>query len=108
MQTIKSSTSAATGKPANKNKSSNTGANGNGGAAATSQTTSAPNREEIASLAYKLYVESGCQEGRDLENWTQAEQMLRQQGNGQNRLGQTPARQESDHQIAGERQRQQF
>ena len=72
MQTIKSSTSAAPGKQANKSKYLNSDSNGD-------TPSSGPTREEIASLAYKLYLESGSQEGRDLENWVQAEQILRQQ-----------------------------
>jgi Protein of unknown function (DUF2934) len=32
--------------------------------------------EEIRSLAYHLYCEGGCQDGRDLEYWLQAEQQI--------------------------------
>jgi hypothetical protein len=27
-------------------------------------------------LAYELYVSSGCEEGRDLDNWLEAERIL--------------------------------
>jgi hypothetical protein len=42
-----------------------------------------PTREQIASLARQLYIERGCQEGRDAQNWLRAEQILRQQTAGQ-------------------------
>jgi hypothetical protein len=42
-----------------------------------------PDREQISRLACQLYIESGCQEGRDAENWLRAEQILRQQAAGQ-------------------------
>jgi hypothetical protein len=32
--------------------------------------------KEIAMLAYELYVSSGCEEGRDLDNWLEAERIL--------------------------------
>jgi hypothetical protein len=98
MQTIKSSTVAA-GQPAAKSKSSTNGTNGD-----TRGFT--PNRDEIASLAYKLYLESGSQEGRDLENWTKAEQILAQRSNGQKPSAQdkTGNRQE----MGADRSRQQF
>lgn len=32
--------------------------------------------DEIRDLAYQLYCESGYQNGRDLENWVQAEQQV--------------------------------
>jgi hypothetical protein len=35
-----------------------------------------PTQEQIAGKAYQLYVESGCQDGRDTENWLRAEQLL--------------------------------
>ncbi|MFZ5997503.1 MAG: DUF2934 domain-containing protein [Nitrospirota bacterium] len=39
--------------------------------------------EEIARLAYELYEKSGRVPGRDLENWFEAERILRQRyGNG--------------------------
>jgi len=37
---------------------------------------SKPTREEIAAAAYQLYLESGCQNGHDLEHWLRAEQLL--------------------------------
>lgn len=36
----------------------------------------APTHEEIAQEAYAIYVERGCPDGRDEENWLEAEQML--------------------------------
>lgn len=33
--------------------------------------------EEIRSLAYQLYCESGYQDGRDHEHWLQAEQRVK-------------------------------
>jgi Protein of unknown function (DUF2934) len=32
--------------------------------------------DEIRDLAYQLYCEGGYQNGRDLENWVQAEQQV--------------------------------
>ena len=41
---------------------------------------SSPTREsaedEIRSLAYQLYCEGGCQDGRDSEYWLEAEQRV--------------------------------
>ena len=37
---------------------------------------SKPTQEEISARAYQIFVEKGCQEGRDLENWLQAEAEL--------------------------------
>jgi hypothetical protein len=31
---------------------------------------------EIADLAYELYLNSGCTEGRDIENWLEAERII--------------------------------
>jgi hypothetical protein len=39
------------------------------------------NKNEIAKLAYELYVNSGCKEGRDLDNWIEAEKILTAQEN---------------------------
>ena len=33
-------------------------------------------QEEIAELAYSLYVQDGCQHGRDVEYWLRAEKQL--------------------------------
>ena len=33
-------------------------------------------QNEIAKFAYELYVDSGCKEGRDLDNWLEAERIL--------------------------------
>ncbi len=38
---------------------------------------SEPSEEEIRSHAYRLYQESGCVPGRDLENWLNAATYLR-------------------------------
>jgi hypothetical protein len=71
METAKSSSFSA-GQPVSNAKNRSSRANGN-----VSQ-GSKPTREQIASLACQLYLESGCQEGRDAENWLRAEQMLRE------------------------------
>ena len=39
-------------------------------------TTLTPKQEQIAERAYLLYVESGCQHGRDVEHWLRAEKEL--------------------------------
>lgn len=44
-----------------------------------------PRHEEIASLAYKRYLEEGCPEGRALDHWLQAESQLKR------RLPEAPA-----------------
>jgi len=72
MKATKSS-SDSTGQPVNNLKNRTTDTNGNGAAG------SHPTREEIASLACQLYIESGYKEGRDAQNWLRAEQILRQQ-----------------------------
>lgn len=38
-----------------------------------------PANANIALRAYELYCVAGCQDGRDLEHWLQAESELRQQ-----------------------------
>ena len=38
--------------------------------------TLTPKQEEIAVRAYHLFIEGGCQHGRDLEYWFQAEREL--------------------------------
>lgn len=35
-----------------------------------------PTHEEITARAYKIFVERGCPEGRDLEHWLEAEAQL--------------------------------
>ncbi len=40
------------------------------------------NREEVARVAYALYVERGCVDGYDLDDWLKAEIILSRQ-NGQ-------------------------
>jgi hypothetical protein len=37
-----------------------------------------PDKDEIASLAFKFYLDSDCEEGHDHENWLCAEYMLTQ------------------------------
>lgn len=37
-----------------------------------------PTREQIAAAAFHLYVENGCQDGRDLDDWLRAEKLLTQ------------------------------
>jgi hypothetical protein len=109
MQTIKGSSTAAPGKQANKNKSPSTGGNGetrantSGDTISGNSASSIPTREEIARLAYKLYLQSGSQEGRDLENWTQAEQLLRQRGGHQHQV-----KTGGSHGNGGGRSREQF
>jgi hypothetical protein len=34
-------------------------------------------KEEITHLAYGLYLERGCEPGRDIEDWLKAEKVLR-------------------------------
>ena len=34
-------------------------------------------KEEITHLAYGLYLERGCEPGRDIEDWLKAENVLR-------------------------------
>lgn len=37
-----------------------------------------PSHDEVARRAYELFVERGCEEGRDLEDWLRAEVELSQ------------------------------
>lgn len=37
----------------------------------------APSREEVAKLAYELYLSRGGDHGHDLEDWLEAERQLR-------------------------------
>ena len=46
-------------------------------AAGASYSKGESTENEIQSLAYQLYCESGYQDGRDLEHWLQAEQQVR-------------------------------
>lgn len=87
---MKSSVISA-GKPPIKARSSYEQSNGDDAASAQSQ----PTHEQIANLAHQLYIESGCQEGRDTDNWLQAEQMLRQRPGRQG----MPPRVESAHRL---------
>ena len=38
-------------------------------------------REQIEKKAYELYQTGGCVQGRDLENWLEAEKMFRRKDN---------------------------
>ena len=42
-----------------------------------------PTEDQIRAYAYRLYVESGCIPGRDLDNWREAEDRLRSMSKGQ-------------------------
>jgi hypothetical protein len=72
MQITKSSPSSA-------KKSVRKTANGAHQERSDAESRSEIRHEEIAKLAARFYFESGCQEGRDAENWLQAEHTLRQQ-----------------------------
>ncbi len=39
-------------------------------------TVDPPTHEDIARLAYQLYLDSGCPENRDVEFWLEAERQL--------------------------------
>ena len=39
--------------------------------------TPGPNHEQVANLAYFIWLYQGCPEGRDKSNWYDAEQQLR-------------------------------
>jgi hypothetical protein len=62
-------------------------------------------RDEIARVAYELYVQGGCLQGRDLEYWCEAERIVarghaaappaaepREEGHGKERKGKRSAR----------------
>ena len=36
-----------------------------------------PTQEQIAALAHAIWIDRGCPEGRDLDNWFEAERQLR-------------------------------
>ena len=42
--------------------------------------TARPNRDEVAALAYELWLARGCPEGSPEADWMQAEQRLRNSG----------------------------
>lgn len=42
----------------------------------TAQLTSAQ-REEVARIAYQLWLDGGCQHGRDQQDWAKAETIVR-------------------------------
>jgi hypothetical protein len=73
-------TEIQTSKPAAKSKNSSRG--GSGQPQPRSQTWGLPTQEQIAAQAYQFYVDSGWQEGRDLENWLSAEQLLKERSAG--------------------------
>lgn len=35
-----------------------------------------PSKEDITHLAYGLFLQRGCEPGRDIEDWVKAEKML--------------------------------
>jgi hypothetical protein len=72
MQTLKTS-SISPEKTQTKIKNRST--HPNGGSSVLNQ----PTHEQIAKLACQLYIESGRKEGRDAENWLQAEKVLLEQ-----------------------------
>ena len=47
---------------------------------ATPPASAAPSHDEIARCAYGIYVNSGRRQGQCKQNWRQAEQQLRHQG----------------------------
>lgn len=47
-----------------------------GRALAVNRNTAPPTVEQISQRAYELYVEGGCQAGREIEHWLQAEAEL--------------------------------
>lgn len=61
--------------------------------------------EEIAKLAYELYEKSGRLEGRDLENWCEAERIVLARLAGKEKTGkgkaETPAKIEKANKDAG-------
>jgi hypothetical protein len=46
---------------------------------ASADVASGPSREQIAELAYLIWMSEGCPEGRDKSNWQEAEEELRSQ-----------------------------
>lgn len=42
-----------------------------------SATPPPPTQEQIAALAHAIWMDRGCPEGRDLDNWLEAERQLR-------------------------------
>jgi hypothetical protein len=37
-----------------------------------------PSQDQVAVIAYHLYLEDGCQDGHDLEHWYRAEKILKE------------------------------
>lgn len=44
-----------------------------GRALAVNRNTAPPTEEQIRQRAYEIYVEGGCQAGKELDHWLQAE-----------------------------------
>ena len=44
---------------------------------ASGETTNGPRHEQIANVAYFIWMSEGCPEGRDTNHWYQAEEQLR-------------------------------
>ena len=44
---------------------------------ASSATLSPPTHDQVAALAHQLWIERGCPEGSDMDNWLEAERILR-------------------------------
>jgi hypothetical protein len=49
---------------------------------ATTESAGGTDRDALARLAYELYEQRGCADGRDLDDWLQAEVILRRGGRG--------------------------
>ncbi|HUO29958.1 MAG TPA: DUF2934 domain-containing protein [Bryobacteraceae bacterium] len=49
-----------------------------GRALAVNNNTAPPTAEQIRQRAYELYVEGGCQAGKEMEHWLRAEAELNQ------------------------------
>jgi hypothetical protein len=108
MQTMKSSSISA-GQPETKVKNRSTRTNGESTpATGETSTWSQPSHEQIARLASQLYIESGCQEGRDAENWLRAEEILRHQTEGQVASGRPQPERKSGNGSKQRSARQQF
>lgn len=66
-----------------------------------------PSHAEIAARAEQIYIESGCVAGRDLENWIQAENELKQRmaGNGVASAAKSATRAKNGARAARDKQR---
>jgi hypothetical protein len=45
-------------------------------AKATTPAAADPTHEQIATRAYEIWLQNGCQEGQDIQNWLEAESQL--------------------------------